>query len=92
MYWSRTGSFIDLFAWLVLCSLWWIGGWLLGRNVFQLRGRERLFIGLAVGWLLSIVFSNILAQLLPLTAAYWGASFLVLALGLVSLLHSKHFS
>jgi hypothetical protein len=84
MYWSRTGSLSDLIVWLLLCTLWWAGGWLLSAHVFRLRSRERLFTGGASGLLIFIVFSNMLAHFLPLTAAYWGTSLLILAFGLVA--------
>jgi hypothetical protein len=84
MYWSRTGSYLDILAWLVQCSLWWAGGWVISASVFRIRQRERLFTGLATGLLLYIVFSDLLAYVLPLTAALWGAAFLILTLGLIA--------
>jgi hypothetical protein len=81
MYWSRTGSLIDVILWLLLCSLWWFGGWLLSAHAFRLRHRERLFAGGALGLLLFTVFSNLLGSYVPLTLAYWIATFLVLCLG-----------
>jgi hypothetical protein len=84
MYWSRTGSLLEFLAWLGMCLLFWAGGWLLVSTAFRLKREERLLTGLASGWLLHIVFSNLLAYVLPLPAAFWGASLLVLLLGLFS--------
>ena len=82
MYWSRTGSYINLLAWLVLTALWWAGGWLISRQLFQTRLRERLFTGMAVGLLLFITLSNLLAQILSLTLAFWLASLVIFIVGL----------
>ena len=84
LYWSRTGNPAELILWLILSSLWFAGGALISANLFSLRPRERLFVGMATGWLLSIVFSNLLAQFLPLSLAYWTAALLVFLLGLAS--------
>ena len=84
MYWSRTGSYIDLIEWLFLISLSWIGGWMLCVHAFNLRSRERLFGGVASGSLLFILFSNLFAQVLSLSNAYWAASLLILGLGLIA--------
>jgi hypothetical protein len=75
--------------WLLLCSLWLVGGWLIGANIFRLKQRERLFSGVALGWLLFIVFSNLLAQVVPVQPAFWGASLAVLGLGALGSV--KHF-
>ena len=84
MYWSRTGSFFELLLWLILCGMWWVGGWLLVTHTFRLRSRERLFGGMALGWLLFIVLSNLLTRLLALTPAFWAAAALVLITGLLA--------
>ena len=95
MYWSRTGSVFDLVTWLLLCSLWWSGGWLLSTHLFRLRARERLFAGGAIGFLYYILLSNIIGLFLvklnlagqsgaSLTTTYWIAATGVLACGLVA--------
>ena len=88
MYWSRTGSPIDLVLWLLLCGLWWLGGWLLSAHAFRLRHRERLFTGGAMGLLIFIVFSNLLGRYISLTLAYWVAAFSVLCLGAIAVWRS----
>lgn len=81
MYWSRTGSILEIAAWLVLSGLWGLGGWLLVAHVFRLKSRERLMVGLASGMILFIVLSNLLAQVVALPLAFWGAALLILAAG-----------
>ena len=81
MYWSRTGSALDLIAWLLQFALWGAGGWLLVMHAFKLRRGESLVAGLAAGLLLFIVIGNLAAQILPLTAAFWAAAALILAVG-----------
>ncbi len=81
MYWSRTGNYLELFTWVLLNALIWIGGWLLCNHLFYLRRRERLFAGIASGMLLFLLFSNLLAYFIRLPGAYWAAASLVLGLG-----------
>jgi hypothetical protein len=83
MYWSRTGSLLEILLWLLMGSLWSVGGWLVAAQAFQLRSRERLLAGFALGLLSFITLSNLLAHILPLTIAFWSASLLVFALGAV---------
>lgn len=84
MYWSRTGSALDLIAWLLQFALWGTGGWLLAIHAFKLRRGESLIAGLATGLLLFIIIGNLAAQVLPLAAAFWAAAALILALGAVT--------
>lgn len=72
-----------------MCSIWFAGGWLLSTHVFRLRARERLFSGTASGLLLFILFSNLSAQVIPIPWAFWVASFLIFALGLLAAWHSS---
>jgi hypothetical protein len=88
-YWSRTGSFIDIVSFIILCALWALGGLLIISHSFHLKAREKLVSGLTTGFLLFIVLSNLLAQIFPLTVAYWSASGIILLAGLVLLLRSK---
>jgi hypothetical protein len=88
VYWSRTGSPLELLAWVLLSLTWAAGGWLLGVHLFHLKSRERLFSGVAIGLLLFIVFSDLIAFFLPLTASYWAAAALVFILGLIAVWRS----
>jgi hypothetical protein len=88
-YWSRTGSFVDIASFFILCTLWALGGLLITGNAFHLKAREKLVAGLAVGFLLFIVLSNLLAQILPLTAAYWTSSGIIFLSGLGLAIRSK---
>lgn len=90
-YWSRTGSIVDIASFILLCALWAVGGFLIASHSFHLKHRERLIAGLATGFLLFIVLSNLLAQLLPLTAAYWSSAGIIFLTGLLlALLTKKH--
>ena len=88
-YWTRTGSWVDIASFLLLCALWALGGLLIVSSGFHLKPREKLITGLAAGFLLFIVLSNLLAQILPLTVAYWSSSGILFLSGLVLALLSK---
>jgi hypothetical protein len=89
MYLLRTNSLIDLLLFLLLSSMWAVGGWLLAAHVFHLRRMEHIPAGVAVGFLLFISFSDLLAHLLSLTLAFWTASVAILLLGVACAWHSK---
>ncbi len=88
-YWTLSGSWIDIISFLLLCLLWALGGWLLVSHTFHLKRRENLVAGLAAGFLLFIVLSNLLAQVTPLTFAYWSSAIILLLSGLALSLLSK---
>jgi hypothetical protein len=81
LYWSRTGSYLDAVIRLALTGLSLLGGWLLCVHVRRLRSRERLFTGFACGTFLLMLLSNLLAQVLPLSLAFWVSALLILGLG-----------
>ena len=83
MYWSRTNSLIDIALYLLLCSGWALGGYLLVRTAFHLRRSERVVSGLGVGFLLFIGISNLFAHILQLTVAYWCASLFIFVVGVI---------
>ena len=89
MYWFRTNNLVDIALYLLLSAGWAIGGMLLVRYAFRLRRTERIVTGLAAGFVLFIGLSNLLAHVLPLTAAFWAASILILAAGLLFAWRSK---
>lgn len=88
-YWSRTGSFLDIASFIILCALWAVGGFFIAGHSFHLKHREKLAGGLATGFLLYIVLSNLLAQVLPLTAAYWSSAGFIFLAGLLLALLTK---
>ena len=88
-YWTRTGNWVDIAGFLLLCALWSLGGVLIVSSSFHLKPREKLITGLAAGFLLFIVLSNLLAQILPLTVAYWVSSGILFLSGLVLAMFSK---
>ena len=88
-YWTRTGNWVDIAGFVLLCALWALGGLLIVSASFHLKPREKLITGLAAGFLLFIVLSNLLAQILPLTVAYWLSSGILFLSGLVLALFSK---
>ena len=88
-YWIRTGSFLDIASFIILCALWAAGGFLIVSHSFPLKAREKLAAGLAAGFLLFIVLSNLLAQILPLTVAYWSSAGIIFLSGLLLTLLAK---
>jgi hypothetical protein len=84
MFLSRTGSYLDILAWLGMYGLCCFGGWMASLHIFHLRPRERLFTGVASGLLLFIVLSDLLAHLLPISFAFWGAALLITGMGLAA--------
>lgn len=81
MYWLRSFAPLDLALLGLLTLVWALGGWLLASTAFRLRRAERLVAGAAIGFLLFITLSNLLANLLPLTPAFWLGGLAVLGLG-----------
>ena len=80
---------MDISLYLLLSSGWVLGGYLLVRSAFYLRRSERLVSGVAVGFLLFISISNLLAHVLPLTYAFWGSSLLIFVAAVVCLWRSN---
>jgi hypothetical protein len=89
MYWFRELNPLALASFFLLCLMWATGGWLLAGHVFRLRPSERLLSGLAAGFLLFITLSNLLANLLPVPAAFWLASGVCLGAGLLAAARSR---
>jgi hypothetical protein len=83
MYWFRTNNLLDFLLYLLLSGMWAVGGVLLVRYAFKLHRMERIVTGVATGFVLFISVSNLLANILPLTAAFWVASVLILVAGLL---------
>ncbi|HSB65468.1 MAG TPA: hypothetical protein VLD65_02765, partial [Anaerolineales bacterium] len=88
-YWTLTGKWVDIILFFVLCLLWAAGGWLLISQIFQLKRGENLVAGCASGFLLFVVLSNLLAQILSLTYAYWLSAMLIFASGLLATFLAK---
>lgn len=87
--WMRFFSPLDL-AFYALSALGWVvGGWLLVRALFRARVHERLLLGLATGWVLHLLLTNLLVQALPMLWANLLAAGGILAAGLVLLRKSK---
>ncbi len=89
-YWTLTGNWLDMAVFFLLCLLWAAGGYLLASHAFHLKPREKLIAGFATGFLLFIVLSNLLAQILPLTYAYWASAILILLCGVALAVFSKN--
>ncbi len=81
MYYLREVNYVQLISYLGLSALWVVGGWLIVSKTFRLRAPERLVGGIASGFLLFIVLSNLLSSILPLTIAFWVAGAGILTLG-----------
>jgi hypothetical protein len=77
-------SYPAFLRWLILglwALPWALGGCLLVQRAFRLRLAECAALGLASGWLLQGVLSNLLAHVLALPAAAWGAALVTLLAG-----------
>ncbi len=74
-------ALLSLLFFLFWAVLWVAGGWLvmIGLN---LPRRERLVLGIGFGLIAQLWLSNLLAQVLPVTVAFWGGSLIMLAVGL----------
>ncbi len=81
MYWSRTGSLLDVLIFGAVCAGWALGGWWLAALSGRFRRSENLVAGLASGLLLYILSSNLLAHFLPAYPAFTVSGVLILALG-----------
>jgi hypothetical protein len=84
MFWSRTGSWLDFLLWLLSMGICGFGSWLMVGRLFQLRPAEKLLAGMASGLILFIMLGNLLAHILPVELAFWGATALILLAGLAS--------
>jgi hypothetical protein len=56
----------------------------MARHLFVLKARERIVVGISFGLLLHLTLANALANFLPVHAAFWGASLVILTAGLVA--------
>lgn len=90
MYWFWSKSLISFLLYGLLSGFWMLGGWLIVSHAFHLKTIERIASGTGTGMLLYIVFSNILAHILPLTLAFWGAGVFILTLGVAAAWRSSH--
>jgi hypothetical protein len=83
MYWMRSTSILSLVLYGLMSLEWIFGGWLLVTHAFPLRQRERILAGLATGWVLFVVLTNLLAHELPLPLSFWAAATLILLGGIL---------
>jgi len=89
IYWMRTRDIMLPALYLLMSILWSFGGWMVVSHAFSLRSRERLVSGAAAGFVLFITLSNLLANILPLTIAFWSASGIIFIAGLALGLRSR---
>jgi len=76
-------NMVEIMRMLGWAAMWGLGGIWIARSAFTLRKNELVLTGLGIGLILENWLSNILGQLLPVPLAFWIASALVLAAGLV---------
>jgi hypothetical protein len=89
VYWSRSGELLSIAAYLFSLGMLALGGWLLAAHVGRQPRRDRLPIGIAVGWVISIPLTALLAYGLPLQAAWWGSASVVMLAGLLAAWHRR---
>lgn len=82
-YWIRAVDPLQLSALGLLCLSWAVGGWLIITHAFAAKARERLLTGIAAGFVLFLTLSNLLARVLPLSAAFSVAAGLILLAGVL---------
>lgn len=81
MYWFRTGTPLSFIPWIAISLTWLIGGWLLATHAFRLEKRERLVVGVGLGLVPYLWFSNILGHWLTPTLTFVLAGIIVLLIG-----------
>jgi len=84
MFWSRTGSYLDVLAFIGLVGLWWAGGYLLCAYLFCLKVKGRLLYGLSIGLALSITMTWPLGWILSFPTSVWTSALLVAIAGVFS--------
>lgn len=70
-------------------AVWAIGGILIAVRVFHLR-RERLILGVSLGLVLQLWFSNWMAYLMPVPYSFWVGALIVLFFGLYNVFPLKN--
>ena len=78
-------TFLTLSIWF---AIWAIGGILIAARVFHFR-RERLILGLSLGLVLQLCFSNWMAYLMPVPYSFWAGALIVFIFGLFTLLPER---
>ncbi|MBI5297371.1 MAG: hypothetical protein HY869_17975 [Chloroflexi bacterium] len=84
---------LTLIPFALWAAAWMLGGQFIAHQVFRLR-RERLIVGLALGFVLQLWLSNLMSHLMPVPYSFWVGAALVLVFGLAvawkSLLRDWH--
>jgi hypothetical protein len=88
IYRMRSREILLPVTYLVMGLLWSSGGWMIVSHGFVVRGRERLICGVATGFVLFITVANLLANVLPVSTAFWVATFLIFIGGLLLAIRS----
>ncbi len=73
------GSTLYLF---LLFLGWAVGGWLLVRRTFVLHRHERVLVGFAFGVITATWLTNLLAQVIPASYAFWLGPLFLLVTGM----------
>ncbi len=81
MYWFRTGTPLSFIPWIAISLTWLIGGWLLATHAFRLERRERVLVGVGLGLVPYLWFSNVLGHWLTPTLTFVLAGIIVLLIG-----------
>ncbi|MCJ7623399.1 MAG: hypothetical protein MUO76_07835 [Anaerolineaceae bacterium] len=76
------GNLAEIAALLIWVALWALGGVWIARTAFNLRRNEQAIAGFGLGLILENWSANLLAQFIPVPAAFWGAAALVFCIGL----------
>lgn len=80
---------VDGAALLLWAMPWCAGGVLLVAGIFRLGSRELHVVGVSVGMVLQVWLANLVAQAIPAPAAFWIASGIVLATGMLAFVLSR---
>ncbi len=78
MYWVRASQSYGVLLLGILFLLLAGSGWVMATHAFRLRSRERIPVGISLGLILFIFFSNLFGRWIPPEWSFWTAGLVVL--------------
>jgi hypothetical protein len=71
LYWIRTSQVVALILLSLQFLLIAVGGWVTATHAFRLPSKQRIPVGISLGLILFIFFSNILGRWIPPEWSFW---------------------